>query len=59
MHAFGVYGHLAGLTEEELRACMTLLGGYECEIQDDSPRRYTYSRSTVPLARLSPMSRLS
>lgn len=35
MHAFGVYGHLAGLTEEELRACMALLGGYKCEIQDD------------------------
>jgi hypothetical protein len=31
-HDFRVYGHLAGLDENELNACLVHLSAYECEV---------------------------
>lgn len=31
-HDFRVYGHLVGLDDDQLRACVAHLAGYECEI---------------------------
>ncbi|SFM20310.1 hypothetical protein SAMN05421830_12036 [Desulfomicrobium norvegicum] len=31
-HDFRVYGHLAGLNENELKSCLRHLSGYECEV---------------------------